>query len=354
MVRSMMGIKRTTLTKIYHSRNVQVLVPGKRALLVVMVLLLSFRAGLNGAAAAERIIIGSPGPSLSILPIELAIRKGFFKQEGLDVLHVTMRTNIIMNALLTGEIDYATPIGSVLRAATTGLPVRSVGILLDRPDYFLTVKPVIHSLKELKGKRIAIGNYGSSSDVALRAVLEQEGIDSVNGVQRLQMGGASSRFAALVAGAVDATVTTIPYNLLAEKKGFKNLLWIGGRVEMPLSGLGVRLQKIDTAPGEIIKTLRAVSRAIDFAKNNQDATIEALMNWTKIDRDAALASYDLGKKSWPDYLITLDKPLQAVVDQAVKEMQISKVPSLDRVREWTFAREVRRELESTTLQKERR
>ncbi|HUK40823.1 MAG TPA: ABC transporter substrate-binding protein, partial [Candidatus Acidoferrales bacterium] len=251
-------------------------------------------------------------------------------------------------------IDYATPIGSVLRGATSGLPVRSVGILFGRPDYFLTVKPGIHSLKELKGKRIAIGNYGSSSDVALRAVLEGEGIDGVNGVQRLQMGGTSSRFAALVAGAVDATITTIPYNILAERKGFTNLLWIGARVEMPLSGLGVRLQKIDTAPVEIIKTLRAVSRAVDFAKNNHDATIEALMNWTKIDRDAALASYDLGKKSWPDYLITSDKPLQAVVDQAAKEMQISKIPSLDRVRDWTLAREVRRDLESTAPQRERR
>jgi ABC-type nitrate/sulfonate/bicarbonate transport system substrate-binding protein len=323
-------------------------------LLAAMGVLFFFWAGANPATAADRIIIGSPGPSLSILPIELAIRKGFFKQEGLEVLHVTMRTNIIINALVTGEIDYATPIGSVLRGATNGLPVKAVGILLGRPDYFLTVKPGIDSLKDLKGKRIAIGNYGSSSDVALRAVLEEEGVDPINGVQRLQMGGASSRFAALVAGAVDATITTIPYNLLAEKKGFKNLVWIGARIEMPLSGLGVRLQKIANAPGEIVKTLRGVSRAIDFAKNNQDATVDALMNWTKIDRDAALASYDLGKKSWPDYSITSDKPLQAVVDQAAKEMQISKIPSLEQVRDWTFAREVRRELESTRPQKERR
>ena len=347
-------MERTKVKSICRAWKLQGAAPWKTIALVVMGILLPFWAGINTATAADRIIIGSPGPSLSILPIELAIRKGFFKQEGLEVLHVTMRTNIIINALLTGEIDYATPIGSVLRGATNGLPVRAVGILFGRPDYFLTVKPGIYSLKELKGKRIAIGNYGSSSDVALRAVLEGEGMDAVNGVQRLQMGGSSSRFAALVSGAVDATITTIPYNILAEKKGFKNLLWIGGRVEMPLSGLGVRLQKIDTAPGEIIKTLRAVSRAIDFAKNNQDATIEALMHWTKIDREAALASYDLGKKSWPDYLITSDKPLQAVVEQAAKEMQILKIPSLERVRDWTFAREVRHELESTKPQNERR
>lgn len=328
--------------------------PAKRRAIAGLLFWSCLLIGPEILAAAERIIIGSPGPSISILPIELAVRKGFFKQEELEVLNVTMRTNIIINALLTGEIDYATSIGSVLRGATRGLPVRSVGILLGRPDYFLTVKPGINSLKELKGKRIAIGNYGSSSDVALRAILEEEGVDPEKEVQRFQMGGTSSRFAALIAGSVDATILSVPYNFLAEKKGFRNLLWIGGRVEMPLAGIGVRLQKIDTQSAEIVKTLRAVARAISFAKSNPDATVEVLMNWTKIDREAAVASYDLGRKSWPDYLITSDKPLQAVVEQVAREMQTSKIPPLDRVRDWTFARQVKRALDGGAQEGERR
>ena len=47
--------------------------------------------------------------------------KGVFRAEGLDVLNITMRANIAVNALLTRGIDYATPSTSIVKAATSGL-----------------------------------------------------------------------------------------------------------------------------------------------------------------------------------------------------------------------------------------
>ena len=42
---------------------------------------------------------------------------GLIRDEGLDVLTITMRTNIAVNALLSRNIDYATPSTSVIKAA---------------------------------------------------------------------------------------------------------------------------------------------------------------------------------------------------------------------------------------------
>ena len=70
----------------------------------------------------EEIKIASTGPGVSTLPLEMATRKGFFRDEGLDVLTITMRTNIAVNALLTRSVDYATPSTSAIKAATAGLP----------------------------------------------------------------------------------------------------------------------------------------------------------------------------------------------------------------------------------------
>ena len=42
-------------------------------------------------AAAEEIKIASTGAGLSTLPLEIAARKGFFRDEGFDVLTITMR-----------------------------------------------------------------------------------------------------------------------------------------------------------------------------------------------------------------------------------------------------------------------
>ena len=128
------------------------------------------------AKAADDIKIASTGPGVSTLPLEIASRKGFFRDGGLDVLTITMRTNIAVNALLTRNVDYATPSTSVVKAATAGLPVKLLAVLLGRPDYFLTVRKEIKTVKDLKGKRIAIGSIGAAADLALRAVARQQNL----------------------------------------------------------------------------------------------------------------------------------------------------------------------------------
>jgi NitT/TauT family transport system substrate-binding protein len=168
------------------------------------------------AEALQEIKIGYTSQSISAFPIEFARRKGFFRAEGLDVLMIVMRTNIIMNALLTRGVDYGTPTTSVIRGAASDLPVKAVAVLTGRPDYFLAAKKEFKTVTDLKGKRIAIGSFGAAADLVLRTVLQQEGLDPERDVVRLQMGGGDSRFAALVAGTVDATILNFPFNLGGE------------------------------------------------------------------------------------------------------------------------------------------
>jgi hypothetical protein len=59
--------------------------------------------------ALQEVKIGYTSTSTSVFPIEFARRKGFFREEGLNIVMIVMRTNVIMNALLTRGIDYGTP-----------------------------------------------------------------------------------------------------------------------------------------------------------------------------------------------------------------------------------------------------
>jgi NitT/TauT family transport system substrate-binding protein len=290
--------------------------------------------------ALHELKIGYTSTSISAFPIEFARRKGFFREEGLSVLMIVMRTNVIMNALLTRGIDYGTPTTSIIRGAASDLPVKTVAVLTGRPDYFLAAKREFKSLKELRGKRIAIGTFGAAADIALRAVLRQEGLDPERDVIRLQMGGGDSRFAALVGGTVDATILNFPFNLQAEKLGFNVLLWLGERLEMPLSGVGVRDETIQKNPGQVLGLLRAIYRAVVVAKANPEETVQAFMQWTRVDRELATKSYELGTKSWPDNLVISDAAVKAVVDQAQTELKINGPISLDKVRDWSFAEKV--------------
>jgi len=294
------------------------------------------------STALHEIKIGYTSTSTSVFPIEFARRKGFLREEGLNVVMIVMRTNVIMNALLTRGIDYGTPATSVIRAAASDLPVKAVAVLTGRPDYFLAARKEFKSLKDLEGKRIAIGTFGAAADIALRVVLRQDGLDPERDVIRLQMGGGDSRFAALVGGTVDPTILNFPFNLQAEKLGFNVLLWLGERLEMPLSGVGVRDETIQKNPGQVFGLIRAIYRAVVFAKANPEETIQAFMDWTKVDRELAVKSYELGTKSWPDNLVISDAAIKAVVDQAQAELKIRGPIPLDKVRDWSFAEKATR------------
>jgi NitT/TauT family transport system substrate-binding protein len=305
--------------------------------------LLLLTSGTQTLFAAEEIKIASTGPSLGTLPLEIATRKGFFRDEGFEALTITMRANIAVNALLTRGVDYATPSTSSIKAATAGLPVKTIAVLLGRPDYFLTVKKDVNSIKDLKGKRIAIGSFGAAADLALRTVAKQDGLDPDRDLVRLQMGGAAARYAALISGSVDATILTLPYNLQAEKAGFKDLLWLGERLELPLSGLAVRDETIQKNPKQVLAVVRAVFRAMAFAGTNPEETKKMLIHWLKLDPEVAARSYDLGKRSWSDGVVA-DAAIKVLVDQSMLELNSKEPVPLDRVRNWSFAEQARREI----------
>jgi NitT/TauT family transport system substrate-binding protein len=301
------------------------------------------------AKAADDIKIASTGPGVSTLPLEIASRKGFFRDEGLDVLTITMRTNIAVNALVTRNVDYATPSTSVIKAATAGLPVKLLAVLLGRPDYFLTVRKDIKSVKDLKGKRIAIGSFGAAADLALRAVARQDGLDPDRDLIRLQMGGAASRYASLIAGSVDATILTLPYNLQAEKAGYKDLLWFGEHMELPLSGLAARDETIQKNSKQVSGVIRAVLRAMTFAAANREETTQIIINWLKVDPEVAAKSYDLGKPSWSAGGVVSDGAVKVLIDQSLLELKSKDAVPLDKVRNWSFAEQARRELENSRI-----
>jgi hypothetical protein len=46
------------------------------------------------------------GSHRSTLPLEIAARNGFFRDEGLEILTITVRTNIAVNALITRNVKH--------------------------------------------------------------------------------------------------------------------------------------------------------------------------------------------------------------------------------------------------------
>ena len=90
-------------------------------------LLVGFLLALPIAAQSKDINIGWSGiGSWTTLPYVVANEKGFFDREGLKVQLITFRgTNLMLTALLAGELDYVTILPFLTGAAARGLPVKN-------------------------------------------------------------------------------------------------------------------------------------------------------------------------------------------------------------------------------------
>ena len=76
--------------------------------------------------AQEKVRIAPSSPGLSAWPVHLAVKEGFFAQEGFSAEIIVMRTNTGIAALVTGSVDFTTAGGSAMRAAANGAPIKMV------------------------------------------------------------------------------------------------------------------------------------------------------------------------------------------------------------------------------------
>lgn len=310
--------------------------------------LLSFLLATPLASEAQpqrRIRIGSTTPSTTTLPTELAAKKGFFRQEGLDPEMITIRSaDVIIKALLTDHLDYATALPSLVTAALRGLPIRVFGVMNHKTSYVLVSHPSVRSIPDLKGKVVGISSFGAASDYAARVALQKHGLDPKRDVTIIQIGGSSSRLNALQAGAVQATILAAPFDFQAERLGYRKLLWLGGVIDFPQGGLGAHSDRLRQQPGEAIRLLKATARGIQYVKTQKEGTVNFMMEWLGLDRATAEAAYPMVAESLADYSMADDKVIQGAVDAAKFQFRIDKDVPLDDIRTWKYALQARQEL----------
>jgi len=89
---------------------------------------------------------------MSFLPSGLAVKRGFFREEGLEAEVIRMNGNVAITALANGDTDYTMIFGSVVRAAIRGLPMKVVASLIDGSTHALITRSDFKTAWDLKGE----------------------------------------------------------------------------------------------------------------------------------------------------------------------------------------------------------
>jgi NitT/TauT family transport system substrate-binding protein len=311
--------------------------------IVLFVCLLSFVFPFH-LFAVDRLTFVYTFTSGSTLPLWVAEEAGLFKKYNLEALLVSVQGSARgAQALLSGDADVAALGGEVvvLSALKGGTMKIFAGMVDVFPSTIFAAKNITRP-EQLKGKKIAISTFGSSSDFSVRYALRKVGLNPDKDVTILQVGNQPNRFAALTSGAVEATIINPPLTLQAKRMGYQAL------VDLAATGLQYPQAELVSLPGymksreDIMRRLvRAYTESLHLIHTQKGPSQRALEKFMKMNNpqviDDTIESYRnyFPKKPYPSVAA-----IKFVIDYlSEKQPEIKKV-NPDQLIEPRFVREL--------------
>ena len=311
--------------------------------LIVIAAVFSLTIFISNDLAAQQIKFVLPGNSMGYLPLFVAVHRGFFKDEGVDIELPRLVPAMAHNALLAGEAHYHGLADSGLRLAAKGLPLKAIFYGADKPMYYLVSQKEIRSVAELRGKRIGVSQFGGTSDLSARLALRHYGIEPDKDAIMIQIGSEGVRMAALRAGSVSAIIVPVPAVAILRRDGFNEVSFVGDVVEFASNGYTTTEQRIKEHPQEVKKVVRSLYRVLRYAKENPEGTVAVIQREWKVDPEIARESYRAIVKALNEDGIIGEKQLKIHFDLIRKvEKNLGEIP-VDKVVDFRLLREVRKE-----------
>ena len=307
------------------------------ALLIILVL-------NTPAKGADKIRITVSGLSGQFMTFPLAQKRGFLKEEGFDAEIIRITGAASRAALSSGEVDYGTGLGSNIGLAMTGLPIKVVACYVPAPVLALVSRAEVKTVQALRGKTVGILVFGGVAHFAARSIAKHFGVDPEKELKFIAVGAVEARFAALTQGLIDAALLAPPLDAEAKKRGFNILARADEILIFPETGLVSGVKKLQEKPDEIKRAIRAGIKANRYIRGNRDGTIQFIMEWLKINREVAAATYDGVAKAYNDDISVCERGLRLVIDETKKTQKINREVALSEVADLSFLREAQKEL----------
>ena len=290
------------------------------------------------AAAQTKILVGLSSVNIAFLPVYVSQEKGFFKDEGLDVLFVMFNAGATnLQALIGGDIQImGSAFVETIGGRAAGFDVKNFWGICNLMPFQLYSQPGFNSMKEAKGKRFAISRFGSLTDFLTRATLNHFGINPKE-VTIMQIGSTPARFAALTAKGVDASIVWFPVTEIAKSKGFVKLLDLKEVFpEWPYETFAAKESWLNKEKATVTRFLRAYQRGVKHTLENKEDGVKAIRKYVKMDPAYAPLGYDEYRDSFPINGRLAEKAIPVVIEQEFESGRIKRKITLDELVDHSF------------------
>lgn len=319
----------------------------RTALSLPLLLLLLVALPADTGAQGERLVVAVTAVSGPAGGILAAQESGLFRDEGLDVeLNFLSTSALSLPALLSGQVQVVTGAAGppVIGAILAGGDLVWVAELLGTMPYSLVATPAVASPAELRGKRIGVSRFGTSSDFVARFFLRRAGLDPARDATVLQIGSSSVRVAAVAAGSIDATVLPPEALPTVTRLGLRSLAdthQLGLRY--PQEGIVTTRAFVQSRPDTLRRFLRAVIAGTHRFRSSRGEGLALLRKHLKFgDDESVAATYDAYAP------LTLAKPyldpasVQFVLDELARTDPRARAIRPERLMDMGFVQELDR------------
>lgn len=249
-------------------------------------------------AAGEPARGAYPSANVQFLPAFVALEKGYYKQEGLDVELISVRNAVTaVQALLGNQIHFIFSVGPQMPSIWEGSDIVLLAQMIGRPTFSMIVTPEIQKVADLKGKKIGV-SFGGSTFAGTKALLELHKMNPERDVQYVSIPGSQPKIAAMQQGIIQAALLAPPSDYIAIKAGFKRLVSLADLFkDTSFSGLAATGKTVRDNPQFVKRMVRAIVRGVIHSKRTPEDAVQTMVKHWRMERDVATDAYNLVREA---------------------------------------------------------
>jgi NitT/TauT family transport system substrate-binding protein len=291
----------------------------------VLVVVLGFLlCGHSPSPAQDKIVlpVTYSATNANMLSLWVAKDAGYFDEQGLDVRMLLIRGgSLAVQLLVTGQ----SPIGLIggTSAAYAYLQGNKDVVVISRLQnvmaYTLGAKPEIQKPEDIKGKKLAVSRFGSTSDFVAEYALKHLGLKKTD-VTMIQIGLESDRLIAMQRGDISLSVFSPIITPLVKKAGMRILLDLEElKVPYLLTGHGTTRSFLEKNRLVVVKFMKASILAIKRIKNDRLFAEKVLAKYVRTsDLESVRTALEHQAKILPDVPYPLEDGIKTILEDLAR------------------------------------
>jgi NitT/TauT family transport system substrate-binding protein len=287
-----------------------------------------------------------PSTGATTVIMTMAEDEGFYARQGLHVESTFYQGGPpALQAMVAGAADLTLQItGTTLNAIANGADLAIVAGQQADPDYQFYARPEITSGRELAGKRIASADPGSELNTFVRRMMAVYGL-TPDDYDLVSVGSTATRYAALTAGAVDATLLQAPFIFDAQDRGLRHLGSVSEAVpKYMFTTIATKRDWAGQNADTVVRFIRGYQEFLVWMADpaHKDAIVQHWIDVSKSSPEAAAKTYDLYMTGpLKDKVISpraeVDRAgLQAVIDLMLEADILKRPLTVDQVLDLSY------------------